>query len=187
MESNILVRLMLLLTFSFFAFSCSESQSFNSNNISKTSDKAILEVTSNFKGLWWITGEVLDLRLYEDGFFEYDDYPSGTDKITSADKVKIRKQGKISEAELKELLDLVNSKEFTELKSEYKPKRSGTDAFIDLKIGLNDKTVIVSNHSGNLDKPPPEEFPNFPVVLSEFVKRVKKIKYQTSGKYFFTP
>ena len=69
---NISALIAALFFLSIFA-SCAKIETVE-NNLPKDSHKKILEISSDFQGLWWMNGKVLDFRLYDDGSAEYDEY-----------------------------------------------------------------------------------------------------------------
>jgi hypothetical protein len=167
-----------------------ESQTNTQQRISRNSDEYILEISSDFQGLWWMNGRILDFRLFEDGTFEYDEYPlQGTN--LKAEEVKITKQSKISEAELKEILDLMMSTEFLKVKDKIMQEKGCTDAFIDTKISFNQggktKTILLDRHCATLANSSSTSFyyKDFPPILNRLFQLLQKIKSkESSGKFY---
>jgi len=50
-----------IIFFSFFTLACAKIESLQNSTIE--SRKIILEITSDFRGSWWMNGKVLDFRL----------------------------------------------------------------------------------------------------------------------------
>ena len=157
------------------------------------SRKPILEITSDFRGSWWIYGQVLDFRLYDDGTAEYDEYPmqsspNGTIMVKAA---KTTRQIKINEAESKEILDILASNKLTKTEEEISPEKSCIDAFIDTKINFSldnaAKQIVIKSHCSRLADSQSTSFyyKNFPLKINNFFQKIRKIKdKESSGKFY---
>ncbi len=176
--------------------SCTKSNDFSSNNNlpqNKDQYKPILQITSNFDGLWWMNGEVLDFRLFENGIVEYDEYPLQSKNGTlKAEEVKVLYRTQINEAEVKEILDLLNSKEFLAVEFNKIVQDKGCwDAFINSNINFkqNDKSknVILESYCANLSdtKSTSFYFKDFPKVLTQLFQKIKNIKSRESAGKFY--
>ena len=140
----------------------------------------ILEMSQELVGMWDIIGELLDFRLYDNGYAEWElvDRSKKSKAVHTTDELKIRKQRLISESELENIVRLV--KEVLKLEDLYKAKRTGIDNSLNNSVRVRieniDKTIKIRAHLENLSNPSPENFPNFPTVLSDLYKEIDKIK-----------
>ena len=174
-----------VLIFSLFFISCSKSEDLQ---IKQPNSTPVLEMTTELVGLWAVSGEMLDFRLYNNGLVEFDILDSNKKDpkktMYKTDDLKIRKQGYIDDAKVEKILNLLKSDKFLELKDTYKAKRAGTDTSINNTIVFQSqnqkKTIEIWGHIENLSYPKPENFPDFPAVLSDLYKETSKIKSQLS-------
>jgi len=187
------LALTLLLIFGFSLISCSEAN-VPADVLAPNSPKQILEVTSDFSGFYWMNGQVLDFRLYDDGIAEYDEYPlQSPDRYAlKAETVKQTKQVKIDEEDFQRILDLLESSEFSKTESRYLPLKSCLDAFINTKInsniGNNNRQIFIKDHCLNLEYATrtTDFFKSFPVTLNELFQKINKIKNKESaGKFYY--
>ena len=110
---------LLSLLFGLF-LSCSNLQSntafTNSVNqlSSPISQKVVLEVITSCKGaIFPKEGEIIQIRLFESGHFEYDDFPDyNPPKVTSRNVTLFKKESKLSNEETKELINLALQPDF---------------------------------------------------------------------------
>jgi len=174
-----------VLIFSLLFISCSKSQDLQ---IKQPNSTPVLEMSTELVGLWEVSGEMLDFRLYDNGLVEFDtlDNSKKDPKKTmyKTDDLKVRKQGYINDAKVEKILNLLKSDNFSELKETYKAKRAGIDNSINNTIVFQSqnqkKTIRIWGHLENLSNPKPENFPDFPAVLSDLYKETSKIKSQLS-------
>lgn len=174
-----ILTLIFLFICCFFNFSCSESAQ---KQIQKPQSPPILEMTKELTGLWDVTGDVLELRLYENGFAEFDfvDYSKKVSgKFHKTDELKIAKQIQLNDLQMQELLNLLNGKKFQNLKESYQPKVSCIDNFIEniivFRSQSEEKKIRITGHCENL-KSPTKNFPDFPPILSELYKQIDEVK-----------
>ena len=131
-------------------------------------------------GMWDITGELLDFRLYDNGYAEWEllDRSKKSKPVHKTDELKMRKQRLISESELENVLRLIN--EVLKLEDLYKAERTGIDNSLNdtirIRIENIDKTIKIREHLENLSNPNPKNFPNFPAVLANLYKEIDNIK-----------
>ncbi len=166
--------------FNLFSISCSSPEDLQ---VKQPNSTPVMEMSEEYIGIWSMTGEILDFRLYDNGLVEFDvvdadkKAPRG---INSTEDFKTQKQAYISEDEVKAILDLLTSDEFLRLNHTYEPERSCTDNFINNTIRLQyenkDKTVKIIGHCDNLASPNLEHFPDFPPVLMDLYKKISTIK-----------
>lgn len=99
-------------------FACSTQQSANSHT---QSDQVVLEIITTAKGMVYPKeGDLLDMRLYKSGRFEYDDYPDiNPPKVTSENASITRKEAKLAPEQVKELISLAEQPDFISAKEEY--------------------------------------------------------------------
>jgi hypothetical protein len=183
------LALILLLTNFLFTFSCSKSV-IPTNSVKPISSKKILEITSDFHGAWWMNGEVLDIRLYDDGMAEYDEYPTynSTGTVVKAENVKKLKQINISPNELKEILDLLKNDELLKSKNDLVQQKFCTDAVINTRITFDDTNEInIKNHCATLSSTNSikNHFKDFPSKIAELFQKIKRIKDKESAAKFY--
>ena len=65
-----------------------KSQSESTQNLQSNFDEPILEITSDFVGMMWMNGKVIDFRLFENGTVEYDAYPKTSSTQLKAEEIK---------------------------------------------------------------------------------------------------
>lgn len=185
------LALVILLVLGLITASCSQS------NVSLSSTKPkqtrqILEITNNFSGLYWMNGEVLVFRLYDDKSVEYDEYPLNKTQyqVIQAEKVKITKHIKIDDAEFEEITGILASSEFSKIEV-IDPQKSCIDAFIDTEIHYNlknsQKQIIIRNHCSTLSdsKSTTSLFSDFPSKINNLFEIITKIKNRESAGKFY--
>lgn len=186
------VFILLILLFVLVFASCTNTND-SSSNTTLHQNNPILEIISNFQGPWWMNGEVLDFRLFEDGIVEYDEYPLQSKNGTlKAEEVKVLHRTQINEAELKEILNLLNGKEFLAVQfNNIVQDTSCIDAFINSKINFkqNDKigNIVLEFHCTDLSdsKSTSSYFKDFPQVLTQLFQKIRNIKSRESKEKFY--
>ncbi|HVE55712.1 MAG TPA: hypothetical protein VNB22_02725 [Pyrinomonadaceae bacterium] len=176
-----------VLVFTLCFISCSVPENVE---VKQPNSVPILEMSWESIGNWDVTGEILDFRLYDNGLVEFDILDNNkkdrTKTIYSTEELRVRKQFYISDSEVKRILKLLTSNEFADLKKTYQAKRAGTDIAHNNKIlfqdGTREKTIEILGHIEDLSKPDPENFPDFPPILSYLYEQTHKIKNQASKK-----
>ena len=179
--------LALLSAFCLFFAACSSTESLT---VKQPNSTPVLEMSQELVGWWEVSGEMLDFRLYENGLVEFDTLdrskkdPQKT--LHKTDELKVIKQIYISESEVEEIIKLLTSDEFLKLEKIYRAKRAGTDTSINNTIrfqsATNEKTIEILGHIEGLSNPNPENFPGFPVILSDLYSRINKIKSRALKK-----
>ena len=153
----------------------------------------ILEITTDFTGLYWINGQVLNFRLYRDGIVEYDEYSlqKTSYETLNVEKIKIVRQIKINEDEYKEIIAILTNEDFFEIANKITPQKSCIDAFMNTKINFKYETVskelFIEDHCSTLadSKSTSRLFENFPFKLNELFQKITVIKSrQSSGKFY---
>jgi hypothetical protein len=151
----------------------------------------LVEISQEAEGMWDVTGEMLTLRLFDNGFTEFDELDMKKKvqgKQNKTDDIKIRKQFVISSEEVQEFIRLISDKDFLQLHDKYSRKCCCTDAVINYQIAFNykniQKKINLSGYCDDLINPDPRYLPDFPKILSELMKLNSKIRSQNSTKEF---
>lgn len=171
------MKLIIISILSILSLSCVDK---DRRDLQPPSSPPILEMTQELVGMWDITGDLLDFRLYDNGYAEWDvlDRSKKSKAVHTTDELKVRKQRLISESELENIVRLV--REVLKVEDLYKAKRTGIDNSLNNSIRMRieniDKTIKIRSHLENLSNPNPENFPNFPAVLADLYKEIDKIK-----------
>lgn len=188
MKIKFLKKLMLFLTISFFAVCCALKKP---ENLKPEAGRVVLEVTNNYRGIRHLTGEMLQLRLFDDGIVEYDHIPKQPSKsLTNSKDIKITSQTKIDETKVKAIIDLLSAKDFVNAKESYASNCCcGTDAFVETKIqsflANRQKVIIVASHCGDLKNADPSYFPNLPTVISQLDRKIWEIQSKIASDNFY--
>ena len=141
-------------------------------------------MSTELVGLWDVNGEMLDFRLYDNGFVEFDTLDNSKKdpkkSISKTNELKVKKQGYVSEQEVEKVLNMLKSDKFLDLKNTYTAKRAGTDNSINNTIVFQyeskEKTIKILSHLEDLSNPKLENFPDFPPVLSDLYRQIDQIK-----------
>ena len=187
----------ILILLSVFLFSCSEVENSEISpkstepeivsSFPRPNDEIILEITSSHQSnVDWIRGEVLNFRLYSDGFAEFDDctpYSATENKNTVEDLCK-RNQVKIKQTELAEIREIISNKDFENLKTKYQKIESSCDAIPIVTVKCKNKLIKII-WCDNLAEP--KTSPEFPKILSNTFKQTREIKNKVLGKESFSP
>ena len=172
--------------------SCNTSEN-SANSFEPNSRVKILEISSDFAGFFWMNGEVLDFRLFENGEAEYDEYPfrQNSSGILKVDDVKQIKQIKINETDLKEIISILMSEEFLSNPENFSPQKICKDSFINTNIDFNFekyiKKIKIGHHCSALSQveSTSSQFKNFPLKINELFKKIETIKNrESSGKFY---
>jgi hypothetical protein len=159
------------------SFACASQQSLNPL---AEPDKVVLEITTNASGMVYPReGDILDMRLYESGRFEYDDYPNqDPPKITSANVIITRKESKLNADSVRELIGLAEQPDFLAADDEYPPIQRGVDSQFRKTIlfthrGRQKKIVVVDYGS---DDGISDAKSRYPASLLQLVRKVYALK-----------
>ncbi len=177
----------IILIFSLLFVACSNPENLQ---VTQPNSTPVLEMSAEMVGLWGVQGELLDFRLYENGLVEFDEIDNNRKTpqktIYKTEELKVRKQIYISESEVGEIINLLKSDEFSKLENTYSAKRAGTDIAINNTIrfqsGTQEKTIKILGHIENLSNPNPDNFPDFPAVLSKLYRQIGEIRRQALKK-----
>ncbi len=162
-------------------FACAETEKFDmpeaksqtkgTQNLQSNFEEPILEVTSDFVGMMWINGKVVDFRLFENGTVEYDVYPKTSSTQLKAEEVKTLQRKEISAEQTKEFIDFLTNKEFLSAKNKYTKKCFGHDAErnfeIKFKYKNTQKQISVIHYCEVIPEP-----------ISKLLKKIEKITNQ---------
>ena len=182
---KILTKVFLALFLCLFVSGCAKNE--NQDKFAKPIDTApILEISQDAKGLWDVRGKTLFLRLYDNGFveFEYPDNRKKTAGFNEAEKINTLKQIKVSKRELQKFLDLLNSEEFQKIQDKYERKYLCMDTYLDYKINLkynnNQRNILLNGFCdiGQLKNPQSYYVEDFPKVLSELMTLVDNTRWK---------
>jgi hypothetical protein len=173
--------------FSLFLISCTKSENLQ---VKQPNTTPVLEMSSESVGLFDVTGEMLDFRLYENGLVEFDTLDNNRKNqqktMYRTDELKVTKQTYISEKEVERIMNLLKSDEFLNLEKTYTAKRAGTDISLNNTIHFQyetkEKTIRILDHIEDLSNPDPENFPGFPPILSNLYEQINKIRSQALKK-----
>jgi len=163
-------------------FACAETEKFDApearsqtestQNLQSNFDEPILEVTSDFVGMMWINGKVIDFRLFENETVEYDAYPKTSSTQLKAEEVKTLQRKEISDEQTKEFLDFLTNKEFLSAKNKYtKEKCFAHDAERNIEIKFkykNTQKQISVIHNCEV----------IPEPISKLLEKIEKITNQ---------
>lgn len=162
----------------------------------------VLEISEDAEGPWQTTGKTLLFRLYENGVaeFEYvDEQKIVSNKPNRAEEINSVRRIKMNEADLKEFIDLLNSKDFQEIKVDYRRQCCCVDATLSYEIRFqsfnepkrinlagycDSNELVISGKQSNSGAPALNYRRNFPVVISELIELVTKTraKFRSSNQ-----
>ena len=113
------------------SFSCSQQGKTLPQNLGSVEKftSPILEVTTICRGeVYPKKGEILHMRLFDNGRFEYDDFPDYDPPRFSSRNVSItRKEGTLNKEGVEKLVSLAESKDFLLAKDRYEGIQAHTD------------------------------------------------------------
>jgi hypothetical protein len=147
-------------------------------------DRVVLEVVTHARGpVYPKEGDILDMRLYESGRFEYDDYPETPSPTLNAIQVT-RKEARLSESETRELIDLAGQPDFLAAKNSYPAFRQHIDdewtTIVHFTHRGHDKRITVVNYDDIRHYPSVRS--NYPVSLVSLIERARDMKAKAAGK-----
>ncbi len=163
-------------------FACAETEKFDvpeanprtesTQNLQSNFEEPILEVTSDFVGMMWINGKVVDFRLFENGTVEYDTYPKTSSTQLKAEEVKTLQRKKISGEQIKEFVDFLTNKEFLSTKNKYTKEKciahdSERNIEIKFKYKNTQKQISVIHNCEVIPEP-----------ISKLLEKIEKITNQ---------
>lgn len=147
-------------------------------------DEAVLEVTTDIMGgqVYPKDGTLLSLRLYEDGRFEYDDYPEQGSAGGEFGHVAVtRKEASLSKDDVSGLVELAEQPDFQQAEESYPyPGPPLPDSIIKQTItyrqGGREKKIVVFNYS------PQHPKAHYPASLMKLMAEVDELKARAIGK-----
>jgi hypothetical protein len=167
-----------ILIFGLFLISCSKSENVN-ELVKQPSATPILEISSELVGIWDVQGEILDFRLYNFGIAEYEELDQSKFQpgINKTDDLKVKKQIKVSDEEIEEILDLLESVEFLNLRDRYIARKGCTDTSVyqTIRFQFAEKQKRIKIY-GSCEEPNAENFPDFPPILAKLSERAGEIR-----------
>jgi hypothetical protein len=146
--------------------------------------EAVLEVTTDIMGgqVYPQDGKLLSLRLYENGRFDYDDYPEpGSAGGEFGHVVITRKQASLSKDDVRRLMELAEQPDFQRAEGSYPyPGPPLPDSIIKQTIiyrrGGREKQIAVFNYS------PQHPKAHYPASLMILMAEVDELKARAIGK-----
>lgn len=146
----------------------------------------ILEITVDAQGMFDVTGKTLLLNLYENGVIEFESRDEQKRAAVLAEKgirsgrlkteeINVLKRATIGREEVQKFLDLLNSEDFQNVKSEYPLICRTTDTSrhhkINFQNGVRQKSVDLYDYCGSdgVRNPNSSNMLDFPQVLSDLL------------------
>ncbi len=163
------------------SLSCSHSQV----SILPKPDEIILEIVSTTSDMVYPKGDILIMRLYRSGRFEYDDYPN-YNPPTTRNATTTKKEAELNSEDVVELIKLANQPDFLSAEKHYPELRPNThiDAFVSTKIKFNNekqtKFIEAENFWDILSYP--EARAKYPPSMIKLLERAKEMKAKVIGK-----
>jgi hypothetical protein len=146
----------------------------------------ILEVTTTAYGAAYPKeGDILQMRLFEDGRFEYDDFPDyDPPRFTSGNVTITRKEGRLALPDVQKLVALAESDDFLSAEEEYRSLQSHTDTewatHVSFRQGGIQKSITVWNFWDTQYTPSLKG--NYPNSLVELLEQVEILKAKAIGQ-----
>jgi hypothetical protein len=171
-----------------FLFSCSQQGMPlpQSHRSSENFASPILEVTTTAYGAAYPKeGDILQMRLFEDGRFEYDDFPDyDPPRFTSGNVTITRKEGRLALPDVQKLVALAESDDFLSAEEEYRSLQSHTDTewatHVSFRQGGIQKSITVWNFWDTQYTPSLKG--NYPNSLVELLEQVEILKAKAIGQ-----
>ena len=142
------------------------------------SDPVILEIVTNASGVVYPQGDILDLRLYESGRFEYDDYNN------QGKREKQIREAELSAEQVRELIGLAQRADFLSAKEKYPSLRPHIDDLwvttIKFEHQGQKKRIVVVNFWDILDYP--EDRDKYPLSMVKLLERARELRKEGAGK-----
>jgi|GEM_PF-4059330 len=133
-------------------------------------------------------GDILELRLYGDGTFQYDDFPDYDPPRSTSRNVTIKlSEGRLNESDVKELLQLCAHDDLMEAKDEYQSSSQHFDTkwitSVQCKTPKGTKTIKAVNiwdtqHDSSLSS-------QYPPSLIQLLEEAEKFKGIAIGRESF--
>jgi hypothetical protein len=186
-RKNIII-LFLIVVFVGGIISClalSQTKSPRSNG-ENMANSFVLEVISTGKGSTYPKeGPLLHMRLFENGDFEYDDFPDYDPPEHTSFNVSVeRRHGTLSAAAVQELIELAENVDFLNSKNEFPSFQEHVDdtwvTTIHYRRGGVEKTITATNFWDSQYNKELEE--NYPDSMVKILVRVEQLKASAIGK-----
>ena len=183
---------LLICILTILSFGCSMVNSFDNFTKSNKSsspadyDQQILQVITEARGsVYPKEGDILQMRLFESGRFEYDDFPDyNPPKFTSRNVSVTRKEAKLSPEDVKELISLAEQPDFLSAKEYYPTLHQHTDTSWITKINFTykdkEKRIVAINFWDTQYYK--EDKSKYPPSMVELLERVEELKAKAVGK-----
>jgi hypothetical protein len=167
-----------------FSSGCSSSEPLNT---SVKSDEVVLEVvTTGFGAAYPKEGDILNMRLFESGRFEFDDFPEHNPPHTRNAKV-VRKESKLSLEAVKELIALTEQPDFLSANEKYPSwGNHHSDTFWDLSIKFicDEQQKKIEAADFWTMKDTEESKSVYPPSMLKLIERTEQLKAKAIGKSF---
>ena len=172
------------------SIACSEKQVQSATEIKGDSspvlsDSPILEVITNVYGGYPKDGDILQMRLFKDGRFEYDDFPDYDPPRATGRNVTItKKEARLTEDDVKELIALATSPNFLSSKEKYESMRGRLDDWYITKISFQRGSIRKAITAVNFwdTQYSPEFKKNYPSSLVQLLEQVEQMKAKATGR-----
>jgi hypothetical protein len=191
-----LTKTLVILFVGVFTLACVRTPAINITKDLQQYNHIILEVDYFITGgMSGVVGRVSSVRIYENGFVEYeaeDDNKLNEHRDEHAqffsEEVVTRKEETLDENEIKEIIELINSKEFQKT-TDYFKNREGfcTCGSSRLEIRARNSSRIIKNITidgagcDDLTQPREKIFPRFPPILSKLIKQIRDSERKISS------
>ncbi|MDT5123204.1 MAG: hypothetical protein QOC96_2686 [Acidobacteriota bacterium] len=149
-------------------------------------DPVVLEIITHASGVVYPKqGDLLDMRLYESGRFEYDDYPDQPPPDTLPSQVTVtKKEAKLNPEDVKELIGLAEQPDFLSAKDNYPGLHPHTDdewiTTIKFMYQGREKKIVVVNLWDIRDFP--NDRSKYPPSMVKLFERALELKAKAIRK-----
>lgn len=178
-----LCKFLLIFTLIALTITCSNTQSLS---LPAKTDELVLEVITNAGGSAYPKeGDILQMRLYESGRFEYDDFPDyNPPKASSYNVVIKRKDAQLNPEDAKELIDLTEQSDFLSAKEKYSSlhRHDDTHWITTIKFAHKgkEKKIVAENFWDTQYHQ--EDKLNYPSSMVKLLERVEQLKAKAIGR-----
>jgi hypothetical protein len=174
------------------AYCCSCLGSLNSLKTSKeaslptNSNHILLEVVTTASGaVYPKEGDILQMRLFADGHFEYDDFPDYNPPEASSRNVSVtKKEAKLTVEQVNELILLAKQPDFLAAQEKYESFYQGYDSNWVTKVKFKHqgvtKEIVADNFWGTQYHPKLKS--KYPPSMVRLLKRVEELKAESIGR-----
>jgi hypothetical protein len=157
-----------------------------SKTLPNSSATPILEVVTSASGAAYPKeGDILQMRLFPDGRFEYDDFPDyDPPRFTSRNVVVTRKENILPSFEVDELIALAENVDFLSASERYQSLRRHTDTVwitkVTFKHGNVQKSIALENFWDT--QITPELKDRYPNSLVQLLEQIEVLKAKAIGR-----